>query len=77
MSDNKGIPPAGNRSLLKIAKIAKMHHVKLIVPATIYIGQSLKNFLIYTDIVTGYIKIKEDHLSPSDIENFINDHMTP
>ena len=45
-----------------MAKIANIFHLKMIVPPTIYVGPQ-KNFLVYTDLVTGYVKITEDPLT--------------
>lgn len=72
---NSVIPAPGNTTFLKMAEIASMYHLKMIIPATIYI--SSKNFLIYTDLVTGYVKIVEDLLTHQSIMNFVTEHMQP
>ena len=35
---DENIPPPGNRSLFTVAKIAKTHHVKVILPTSIIMG---------------------------------------
>jgi len=59
---NSIIPAPGNRTFLTMAKIANIFHLKMIVPPTIYVGPQ-KNFLVYTDPLTGYVKITEDPLT--------------
>ena len=52
---HKFIPACGNKSILTISKLASMHDIKMVFPATIYIGSEINRF-IYTDPITGYVK---------------------
>lgn len=75
MQKQKVIPAAGNRSIITVAKVASMHDIKMVLPATIYIGAE-KNLFIYTDSITGYVKAYEEQFLETQVfSRFITDHM--
>lgn len=58
-----------------IAKIASYHDIKMVMPATIWIGKNSKCAYIHTDALTGYVKVNDNEFDIDDINRFIKDRM--
>jgi hypothetical protein len=70
-------PAAGNRTIVTMAKIAKQHDLKMIIPATIWLCRD-RNAFLYSDIRSGLIKIQENQIIDTNVLNrFISERMTP
>jgi len=61
--------------MLQISQIAQHHKIRLIVPPSVLIGFGDKNRFMWTDVKTGFLKVRSAFITPATISEFLEEHM--
>lgn len=52
------LPIAGSHTLFELSELALVHNLKMMVPPSILIGFGEKHRFVYTDGLTGFVKVQ-------------------